>query len=161
MATNFLLTAGTTGFIATPFNLQSSQLNSLGNGNTAISSVGGTSGVFNQTNIANAMMGEIWFQAGGAFTPTAGGSLWGWFIPSDDGGAHFEKLVANTAPPRSPDFIIPLFTSAYAAGDRQWCQGRYVMLEWASFEVLIQNNAGVTLPASGNLVYLGPVATQY
>jgi hypothetical protein len=163
MATNFLYAAGTDGFIATPFNLQTTELNTLGSGNTVISSVGGTSGVFTQTNTAAAIWGVVSFLAGGSFTPTGSPYLAGWFIVKAD-DSHFEKLVSNTAPPRVPDFIIPLYASAYAANDisaAQGPQGTLVQLPTCAFEVLIQNNSGVSLPSSSNKVILGPVAVQY
>lgn len=75
--------------------------------------------------------------------------------------SHFEKLVSNTAPPRSPDFYIPLFASAYAANDLALCQDGLVRLPPNLFEVLIQNNSGVSLPSSGNKIVCGPVAVQY
>ena len=59
MATDFLQDPGTNGFIATPFNLLSTELNSLVTGNTAVSSAGGTSGVFTQTNYNSAIFCEI------------------------------------------------------------------------------------------------------
>ena len=73
MATDFLLDAGTRGFKATPFNLLSTELNTLGNGSAATSSVGGTSGVYSQTNWVNCPFGSVYFTGGGAFTPSAGG----------------------------------------------------------------------------------------
>ena len=42
---DFLLDPGTNGFIATPFNLMTTELNSLVNTDRALSSVGGSSGV--------------------------------------------------------------------------------------------------------------------
>lgn len=160
MTTNFLEAAGTNGFIATPFNLMTTELNTLGNGANAVSSVGGTSGVFTQTNFADGIWGEIHFKAGGAFTPTAGGYLAGWFLYSPDGGTTFEKVVAATDLPRPPDFIIPLFASAYALSDIQQASG-IVRLPWWSTKVYIGNRSGVSLPASGNVIQAGPVAVQY
>lgn len=161
MPTNFLLASGTNGFIVTPFDLQSTELNTLANGNTATSSVGGTSGVYTQTSTGQAPQGEVWFSAGGAFTPTAGGYLAGWFLRSSDGGTTFERVVANNDLPRAPDFVIPLFASAYASGDLAFAAGVTVLLPWESFKVLLRNNSGVALPASGNHLKLGPVALQF
>jgi hypothetical protein len=160
MATNFLYASGADGFIATPFNLQTTELNTLGSGNTVISSVGGSSGVFSQTQTLGAVWGIISFLAGGSFTPSGSPVLSGWFINKAD-DSHFEKLVSNTAPPRSPDFYIPLFASAYAANDLALCQDGLVRLPPNLFEVLIQNNSGVSLPSSGNKIVCGPVAVQY
>lgn len=160
MATNFLEATGTNGFIATPFNLMSTELNSLATATNIVSSVGGTSGKFSQTDFASALWGEIHFLSGGAFTPTAGGYLAGWFLYSPDGGSTFEKVVAATDLPRPPDFIIPLFASAYATNDIAQASG-IVRLPWWSTKVYIGNRSGATLPASGNLIKAAPVAIQY
>jgi hypothetical protein len=163
MATNFLLATGTNGFIVTPFDLQSTELNAITTGNTSLSSVGGASGVYSQSDTGHAPQGSIWFSSGGAFTPSAGGHLDGWFMRSSDGGTTFEKIVTNTNPPRAPDFVIPLYggATAYASGELAFVAGVVVMLPWESFKILVQNNSGVTLPASGNHLKLGPVALQY
>jgi hypothetical protein len=160
MATDFLLDAGVSGFKATPFNLMSSELNSVTNTSGATSSVGGTSGVFTQTNFVNCIWGEIAFTAGGAFTPTLGGYLAGWFLLSPDGGTSFEKVVSGGDLPRAPDFIIPLYASAYATNDISQASG-IVKLPWWSTKILVVNHSGVTLAASGNLIKCGPVAIQY
>lgn len=165
MASNFLLQAGTSGFLATPFNLQSTELNALASGSAAVSSVGGTSGVFSQTNTINAIFGSVYFTAGGSFTPTAGGFLAGWFLLSTDGGTTFETVVATPsttvlAIPRPPDFVIPLSAAAYASGNIAWATGRFVSLPFESFKVEIQNLSGAALSASGHLIKLGPVGTQ-
>jgi hypothetical protein len=160
MATDFLLDAGASGFKATPFNLMSTELNALGSGSSATSSVGGTSGVFTQTNFVNCIWGEIAFTAGGAFTPTTGGYLAGWFLLSPDGGTSFEKVVASTDLPRAPDFIIPFFASAYALNDISQASG-IVKLPWWSTKLFVVNHAGVALSASGHLIKCGPVAIQY
>lgn len=160
MPTNFLEAAGTNGFIATPFNLMTTELNTLAIGANAVSSVGGTSGVFAQSNFASAIWGEIHFKSGGAFTPLAGGYLAGWFLYSPDGGTTFEKVVAATDLPRIPDFVIPLFASAYASSDIAQAQG-IVRMPWWSTKVYIGNRSGVALPSSGNVIQAGPVAIQY
>ena len=161
MPTNFLLAPGTNGFIATPFNLVSTELNALASTETIVSSVGGASGVFDQDNTASAMFGSIWFICGGALNPTAGGLLRGWFLRSTDGGTTFERAVADTAQPRAPDFVIPLFDAAYAVSEVAWAQEIRVELPAESFKVAIQNVAGAALPATGNLILLGPTAVAY
>ncbi len=167
MATDFLLDAGTNGFKATPFNLLSTELNALTAGSAATSSVGGSSGVFGQTNWVNCPFGSIYFTSGGSFTPSAGDFLSGWFLLSTDGGTTFETAVSTpstsvSALSRAPDFVIPLDNAAFASGNIRWCQGRFVQMPWESCKVLLQSNlASVTLPATGNLIKLGPVAIQY
>lgn len=160
MATDFLLDPGTSGFKATPFNLMSTELNALSNGSSATSSVGGSSGVFTQTNFSNCIWGEVALTAGGAFTPTAGGYLAGWFLLSPDGGSSFEKVVSNTDLPRAPDFVIPLFASAYANTEISMASG-IIRLPWWSTKLFVVNHCGAALSASGHLIKCGPVAIQY
>jgi hypothetical protein len=155
--TDFLYDPGTNGLIVSPLNLLTTELNSLANGNTVLSSVGGSSGKFTQANTGSALLGGVYFTAGGAFTPATGGCLFGWFVRSPDGGSNYERIVTNTANPRPPDFTIPLFTAAYASGDIGWCLDPKVRLPPEDFKVLIQNAPGVTLPASGNTIKLAPI----
>lgn len=159
MATNFLEATGTNGFLAAPFNLMSTELNSLANGSSALSSVGGTSGVFSQTNWSSGIWGTAHILAGGAFTPTAGGYIAGWFLYSPDGGSTFEKTVSNTDLPRAPDVIIPLFASAYATNDIS--EAPLFRIPFWSNKLFVVNHSGVALPASGNLIKGASVAIQY
>lgn len=163
MATDFLLDAGTNGFKATPFNLLSTELNTLASAANIISSVGGTSGVFTQTNFVNCIWGQIYFVAGGALggTPAAGAYIAGWFIFSPDGGTAFEKAnYSSIDMPRSPDFVIPLNAIATAASDIYLASG-LVRLPWNACKVYIGNRTGQALTASGNLIKCAPVAIQY
>lgn len=160
MPANFLEAAGSNGFITSPFSLLTTELNALANNANALSSVGGTSGIFTQTNFASAIWGEVSFKSGGSFTPTAGGYLAGWWLLSPDGGSTFEKVVAATDLPRPPDFIIPLFASAYATNDLAQSSG-IVRLPWWSTKAYLANHSGASLPATGNIIQVGPVAVQY
>lgn len=147
-------TSATTGGVALRvYNLPaliSGEASALTNGSTLTSSyyvgASGTGGVIDQNDFNNAVYGDLIFIAGGAFTPTAGGFLAGWFIESEDQGYNFEKVVASTALARAPDFIIPLPASALAAGDRLWAKG--VLLPSAPSKVFVQNQAGVTMSAT-------------
>lgn len=166
MSLPFLLDAGTAGFIQAPFNLLSTELNSLASGAAVISSVGGTSGVFNQTNSSQAIWSSLYFTSTGTFTPTGGPFLAGWFLLSSDGGTTFEGQISSpsaTVPaiPRAPDFSIPLDITTYSTTTLKWCQGRRVQFPWESYQVLLQNLSGVALPSSGNTIKCGGVAIQY
>lgn len=168
MATNFLDAAGTNGLIQAAFNLQTTELNSLGSGSAATSSVGGSSGVFAQSNWSNAIWGGIYFTAGGAFTPTAGGYLAGWFLLSFDGGTTFESLISTPSTTvlalgRAPDFVIPTYEggAAWANTNIRWQQGRFCKVPWESHKVVIQNLSGAALPASGNTLKGTGMAVQY
>lgn len=124
----------------------------LTNGSAVSSSVSGTSGVFSPVDWGYGMMGEIEFNAGGSFTPTAGGALLGWFRRSLDGGSTFETLVTTpsttvSALERGPDFVIPFSAVALASGNRVKA-ATPVLIPPVPFMVTVQNRAGATLPTS-------------
>jgi hypothetical protein len=158
--TDFLQKPGTNGFLTTPFNLLTTELNALANNASAVSSVGGTSGVFSQTNWASGIWGISHFKAGGAFTPTVGGYLAVWFLYSPDGGTTFEKVVSGTDLPRSPDIMIPLYVSAHATNDLVQASG-ILRLAWWSHKIFVVNHSGVSLPATGNIIQGASVAVAY
>lgn len=151
--TNFLDFNGTNGFLTTPFTVLTTELNAIGSG--ALSGLGAAK---SQTTTTSGTWCMIWFKAGGAFTPTNAPSLSGWFINSTDGGTTFEKNSAT--PPRNADFVIPLATAAYATNDIVFAPG-IIRLWYPTIKVLVLNNSGVTLPASGNTITVGPVANAY
>lgn len=154
---DFLQDAGTSGFIATPFNIMgSTDLSGLANANTITS----THAALTQADFVNAIWCQICFQAAGAFTPTAGGYLAGWWLNSENGGTNFEKVVSNTALPRGADFTIPLFPSAYASGDRSWAPS-LIKTPFGSSKAYILNASGVSLGANNHLILACPVATKY
>lgn len=168
MPTNFLDAAGTNGLIQAQFSLMTTELNALGSGSGVISSVNGTSGAFTQSNWSNAIWGGIQFKGGGAFTPTAGGYLAGWFLISQDGGSTYETVIATPSTTvmalgRAPDFIIPTYEggAAWANGNIRAIQGRFVKTPWETHKVYIQNLSGVALSASGHVLSGTGVAIQY
>lgn len=162
MATNFLQAAGTNGFIATPFNLLSTELNSLADATSVVSSVGGSSGKFAQSDFASAMKCDVYLTLGGSFTPAAGSpDILGWFTFSPDGGSTYEAVISNTDLSRPPDFVIPLIGShAYSSGDIIKASGD-VKVPPNSCKVLLLNHGGATLPSSGNTIKTAPSAFQY
>ena len=157
MPTNFLQESG---FLAAPYSVLTTELNALGSGASTTSSVGGTSGAFSQTQTAQGIWGIAHFNAGGAFTPTAGGYLAIWALYSPDGGTTYEKTVASTDLPRPPDIVIPLFASAYASADKAQSSG-IIRMPWWTHKFFIVNHAGVALPATGNIIQVATVAVQY
>lgn len=157
MPTNFLQESG---FLVSPFNLMTTELNALGSGANVVSSVGGASGVFDQSNFGQAIFGAITFKAGGAFTVVAGGYIAGWFLFSPDGGTTYEKVTAAVDLPRPPDFIIPLPTGATASNDLFQASG-LIRLPWWTTKIYVGNRTGVALSASGHVIQCAPVAVQY
>jgi hypothetical protein len=160
MPTNFLeYSGGTNGFLATPFNLMTTELNGITNGAGVVSSVGGASGVFAQANWLSTMIGIGMFYAGTTFTPTAGGYLACWWLLYD--GSNYETLVAsNTDLPRPADCTIPLYASAYAANNFTRSGGIFVP-PWWNAKLYVMNHGGATLPATGNIIKGASVAIQY
>lgn len=154
MPNNQLWAAGTNGFVVTPYAALTTELNSLANGNTALSSVNGTSGVFSQSNTGSAPWAQVSFYPGGSFTPSAGGHLQVWWITKDD-DANFRKVASNADQAASPDLNIPLLNAAYSAGE---LAGVFARLPGVLHKVLLRNVSGVSLPASGNKLMIGPVA---
>lgn len=166
MATNFLYASGTNGYLTAPISFMTTELNTLTSGSAATSSVNGTSGVFSQSSLGSGIWGSLYFTAGGAFTPVAGGNISGWFLLSTNGGTTFESAISTpsttvAALPRAPDFIIPFDNAALASGNIKWCQGRRIILPAESYKIIVQNNTGVSFAASGNIISCGSIAEQY
>lgn len=153
MTANFLEAPGTNGFIIAPFTVLTTELNATGIG--ALSTLGAAK---SQTTSGSGIWGHIWFKAGGGFTPVGAPNIAGWFIISTDGGTTFE--ISSATPARSPDFIIPLAAAAYNTNDIVMAPG-LVKLWFPTIKVLVLNNSGVALPASGNTITVGPVAIAY
>jgi hypothetical protein len=159
MATPFIYAAGTGGFTTSPFSLLTTELDSLGAGDTALSTVNGTSGVFSQSDTGSAIWSVVSFLAGGSFTPTTPNFLAGWFVLKVD-GTNFELTAANASQPRAPDFTIPLIAAAYSTNNVSAAQS-LVRLPAIPFQVILWNAGGAALPSSGNKIICGPVEVQY
>lgn len=163
MPTNFLWDAGTSnnGLLTSAITLLSTELNSLATTDTVTSSVGGSSGVFTNSNTAQAMWADIFLTLGAVGTAlSAGATVAGWFLTSPDGGTTFETPATNTAPPRPPDFVILLPATTITAGWAYKAMG-LVLVPALEFKVYLQNSSGQTWASSGNTLKLAPVAAQY
>lgn len=131
--------------------LLSTELNSLANNAGVVSSVGGTSGVFNNavgtTNMDGNPRGKLEFLMGGTVTAlTAGGAIQVWFLLSVD-GTNFEN---GTPPPRNPDVVIPLGALTTAQRVTRRCS-----VPVGKFKVYAVNAAtGQAMPSSGNTLTL-------
>ena len=152
--------AGTNGFTTTPFNVLTTELNALANAGVATSSVNGTSGKFSQSSTGNAVFGRCWATLGGAFASaaSAGASLSIWFLTSTDGGTTFESQTVSP-PPRPADITIPVGAATYAANAVLLSPPRQYL--WSeTVKIVLQNNTGQAMPASGNVVTCGPEAMK-
>ena len=163
--TDFLLEPGTNGsIIGTPLVLMTTELNALASGACAVSSVGGTSGVFSQTNTGSGPVGMPYLTSGGSFTPLAGQVLYGWYELSYNGGTNFESQLTTCSTTQAPfqrqaDFVIPLSAVAYASSSLAW--GPLSFLPWLSYKVVIWNTGTTALPATGNTISIQPFAIHY
>jgi hypothetical protein len=143
------------GLIASLLTLESTELNALTNTSIALSSVGGSSGLFTNANTGAAIYGEMSLTLGAIGSAlSAGANIAGWFIRSLDSGSTFEQ--SSAAPPRAPDFIIPLPATTISAA-AQFASGT-IRLPSVQFKVLLQNNTGQTLAATSNTLKLAPIA---
>lgn len=161
MTTPFLWGLGTSnsGLLTSLLTLQSTELNSLANAAVVLSSVGGSSGKFTNNDTGGAIWGELFLTLGAiGSTLSAGANIAGWFISSPDSGSTYEK--SSAAPPRPPDFIIPLPATTISAADQFKAAGK-VMLPSVQFKVLLQNNTGQALAASANTLKAAPISVQF
>lgn len=147
MPTQFLWGPGTanSGLLITAFNLQTTELQSLANTSVAVSS-----GIFNNSNTSQGMIGDLFLSLGNPGIGTAlsaGANLSGWFLTSLDGGTTFES--ASVAPPRPPDFLIPLPATTITAGAPPFKTMGPIMVPSLPFKVLVQNNTGQTFGNGG------------
>jgi hypothetical protein len=144
------------GLYSALLTLESIELNALANGAVAVSSVGGTSGLFNNSNTGGAQLGEIFFTSGATATCTAGGNISIWFLQTGD-GTTFETATAAQMV-RSPDAIIFLPTAAISTNTYK-APGP-INVPALQFKVMTQNNCGAALGGTGNLIKLAPIAGQ-
>lgn len=157
MPTNFLWDAAA---IAARFDIMTTELNSLASSSTttlAISSAGGSAGVFSQSQTNGAIYSDAEFLAGGTYTPLAGGFIELWLLRSLD-ATSYEDGSAAIVPGRPADLIIPVRAGA-AIAPRAGVSG--LILPPFSWKALVRNQTGATLPASGNKVSLTAYSQQY
>ena len=158
----FLWNAGTSNnglLISSALSLLTTEMNSLANSSVAVSSVGGSSGVFTNSNTGQGIWGDILLKLGAISSAlSAGACLAGWFLTSPDGGTTFEPTGA--APSRPPDFLIPLPATTITAATSYKSAG-LVRIPALPFKIIVQNKTGQTFAASANTLILAPSAVTY
>jgi len=157
-ATPFIWNPGTgnNGLYASLLTLESTELNSLTTGSVAVSTVGGSSGLFTNSNTGQAIWASVYFNAGTAGgSCSVGGNISIWFLTSPN-GSTFE--ATGSAPQRAPDVYIALPATTLNATFKA---PGLVQVPAENFKVLAQNNCGQTLAASANTITLAPLAVQY
>jgi len=130
--------------------LLSTELNSLANNSLAISSVGGTSGVFNFAIGGSDLDGyqelelELVIASMGG-TPTAYTGFSVWFLRAIN-GTNFEDGSGSVEPARGPDRVIPIRPVSTAQRITVECKAPRGVNK-----ILIKNNGtGQALASSGN-----------
>jgi hypothetical protein len=163
--TPFLWDTGTTnnGLLASYLTLMTTELNTLATAGVIVSSAGGlsTNGVFNSTLTGRAQLGDIYLTIASAVTTvTAGAGMSGWFMTSPDAGTTYEQVTL--APPRPPDFIIPVPVGLLVTPFVYKTVGVHkVQIPATYFKVVVQSVLGVSLPASGNTLKMAVVGLDY
>lgn len=150
MATTSLWAAGTSndGNYASLLTLATTELNTLTSGSYVISSVGGSSGVFSNSNTGQALFGIPTFTFGGTITPASPFNVSCWFAQTAD-GTTFED--ASNLLARAPDFIFAFSANSYAS---KTVIAPRVVVPALKFKLITQNNVGGSLPSSGNIIKL-------
>lgn len=136
----------------TAVSLLTTELNSLATATNVISSVGGSSGVFDNvqatSNLNAYIRGKVELVlAAYTGTPSAGAAILLWFLKSVD-GTNYEDGGASVTPARNPDLVIPV--AATASGPQRITPECWIPV--GKFKVLARNTLGLTLAASGNTV---------
>ncbi len=143
--------------------LMSTELNSVASSATliagAISSVGGTSGLFNNTAGGGSMGGYPLARfelvlASPAGTLTASTAAYVWFIGTVD-GTNYEDGSASIIPARPPELIIPV--RAISTAQRITIPGYLPSGNWY---VVLSHNTGQTWASSGNTLKVLPSTNQ-
>lgn len=150
-----------TYLLGSPVTLLSTELNSLASSATAgaISSVGGASGVFNNTfgggGLGGYTLGQFELVLGspaGSLTAFTAASIW--FLTEVD-GTDYEDGGASVIPARRPDVIIPV----RAVGTAQ----RIIIVAYmppSNWFALLSQSTGQTWAASGNTLKVTPATYQ-
>ncbi len=153
MPTNFLW-AGAGSYLAGPTNWLTTELNALavssGNVLTAASAA--------VQNTLSYIYADVEFVAGSTYTPTANGFLEVWFLISTNGGTNYEDGSATVAPGRFSDFQIPI-RAGTTITPRAITRG--ILIPPSFYKVIVRNQTGATLPATGNLLRFAAYAEQY
>src|SRR6266550_5364764 len=127
MTTPFLWGLGSSnnGLLTSLVTLQSTELNSLANLTSVLSSVGGASGKFTNVDTGGAVWGEVFATLGAIGTAVlVGGNISGYFIKSPDSGSTYERSSAIV---RAPDFIIPIPNTTITAADQFAAVGKILI----------------------------------
>jgi hypothetical protein len=143
--------------------LLTTELNSLASSSGltagAISSVGGTSGLFNNTAAGGGFDGYEWGRyelnlGAPAGTLTAGTAAYVWFLGTVD-GTNYEDGSATVIPARPADLVLPV--RAVSTAQRISVVAPLPPGNWFA---LLSQNTGQAWNASGNTLKVVPVTDQ-
>lgn len=134
--------------------VMTSELNSLANNASVVSSVAGASGVITLTSTGYLQaLCELLVTFG--TNPTANSTINVWFLTASD-GTNFEDGSSSVIPQRNPDVFFPMRAVTTAQRIAKLCK-----LPVGTFKVLVQNNGtGQAMASSGNTVKILPITNQ-
>ena len=95
---------------------------------------------------------QAWFKLVlASWTPSSGGYLSGWLLPSEDGSTFHEASTSYDPPATFLVIRVPLIA---AAGARTLYVPNVPVGPFA-YKLMLKNNSGATLAAAGNAVSIG------
>ena len=150
LGTAKLVASNNVGSIST---IMTTELNSLANNSSVVSSVAGASGVIT-TPTQPQMRVQLTVTFGTA--PTANTTILVWFLQSIDGGTTFEDGSSSIMPTRNPDAIFTVNAITSAQVLQKICDAPI-----GNFKVLVKNNGtGQGFAASANTIKILPYTKQ-
>lgn len=116
---------------------------------TSNASALGSTVVDNSANLDQYFIAE--FLAGGSFTPTAGGYLTLYAIPSADGTNYANNYATGASETLPGEHLCCVMTLVAAAGTYR-CISRPFSLGPGKYKFILFNDSGASLPANTNVV---------
>jgi hypothetical protein len=144
---------------ANALTLLSTELNSLANGTGVVSSVGGTSGLFDSSHadLDHYLFGKFELSLAAPATAFTAGAVNVWFLHRVD-GTNLEDGSASLAPKRPAD--LTFYVQASASAQRIIVSAPLPVGAWKVLVLPLGLGAGAVLAASGNTLKVKANTTQ-
>lgn len=129
------------------------ELNSLANG-----SASAASGALGSDTVDAELWADFYFLTGGSITPGTNARADLYLIRAPD-GTNYEDATTGASESLPPDAFVGSFVPTSGAGTKRMVL-RDIPLPPGLFKVILQNETGVSLAASGNTVKYRPHSLQ-